>query len=550
MLTIKQDISTAIIDHLIFRYGHNLTYANELLLAVRLMLSSEGYALPDKIEVNRSVLKDDFQNRLSKINEKEARRKEEGVYYTNHDVTDFIACNTMLHYVCSSEKHVYSTQKALSIISKSPTTTIHKLLNASVFDPTVGAGEFMLSAITVKLRLMDHVTDFTPLHLVNTLFGNDIEDLSTDITKLRIFFHIVDAYDRVEQLSDIVNVLNRNFSNQDAVIYDGHSFGTKDIVLGNPPYVEYHKFSGAPNFNYGNVYADVLHNSVDILSTNGIMAFVVPLSYVSTARMARLRNHILSLTNKQIVLNFADRPDSLFSCVHQKLTLVFAQKNADYFGVLSSSYKYWYQQERVHLFDNISLIPTVTSVQTYLPKVGNKIEKDIYRKFSSMKGKGVLDMADTKVNGYLYINQRGCFWMKVFPRDMHSNSYAKYPIPPEYIPFCYCLLNSSLFFLLWIIISDGWHITNKELSFIKLPRTINDPDVWVDLMQRLDAELEKTKVYVGTKQVDYEYKHKLCKSIIDEIDNQLAVVYKLSSKQCDYIKNFALKYRTGDGTKN
>ena len=62
-----------------------------------------------------------------------------------------------------------------------------------------------------------------------------------------------------------------------------------------------------------------------------------------------------------------------------------------------------------------------------------------------------------------------------------------------------------------------------------------------------EEKLEKTKVYVGTKQVDYEYKHKECKDIIDEIDNEIAKIYKLSKTQLYYIKKFGLKYRLGDG---
>ena len=137
--------------------------------------------------------------------------------------------------------------------------------------------------------------------------------------------------------------------------------------------------------------------------------------------------------------------------------------------------------------------------------------------------------------------------MKAFTRDMKSNSYSTYSVPSQLYSFAYCLVNSSLFFMLWIIISDGWHITNKELSFIKFPKEIGEESIWSNLASRLEDKLEKTKVYVGTKQVDYEYKHKSCKDIIDEIDNELAKIYKLSQTQLEYIKNFGLKYRLGDG---
>ena len=57
--------------------------------------------------------------------------------------------------------------------------------------------------------------------------------------------------------------------------------------------------------------------------------------------------------------------------------------------------------------------------------------------------------------------------------------------------------------------------------------------------------MENTKRYVGTKQVDYEYKHKLCKDVIDEIDDELAEIYNLTQTELDYIKSFAIKYRSG-----
>ena len=50
-------------------------------------------------------------------------------------------------------------------------------------------------------------------------------------------------------------------------------------------------------------------------------------------------------------------------------------------------------------------------------------------------------------------------------------------------------------------------------------------------------------MYVGSKQVEYEYKHRLCKDIIDEIDDKLADVYNLGPEELQYVKSFKLKYR-------
>lgn len=551
-MALRDNISQVIIKHIQSRYGANIGYANSLLAAIRTLLSSklEEYNLPQTIYSTTlfpEIIEDDFQDTLSKINEKEARRKKDGVYYTDHDVTDFLAANTFLHYVSTSEKRVYGLAKSVNKLDRLSTSQKKLIIDASTLDPTCGTGEFLISVLSLKIRLFKQIEGINYEELVQTIYGNDIEEQSTEITKLRVFFLLVDSFNAELPVTDMALRLNQNFTNVDAVVYDKVTFGHKDIIIGNPPYVEYRNFEGIPQFDYGNVYADVLHHSADSLTAEGIMAFVIPLSYISTIRMSKIREYICMNSDKQIVMNFADRPDCLFSCVHQKLSIVIAQKVSDYKGVLSSSYQYWYQTERETLFDNISLVPTVTANIAYWPKLGNKTDSSIYKKFLKLKGNDILSMGKEETTSDLYINQRGCFWMKAFTRDMNSNSYTRYKLPEQIHPFVYCLVNSSLFFLLWIIISDGWHITNKELSFIKIPKKTGDFSVWHSLMLRLEEKLEQTKVYVGTKQVDYEYKHKGCKDIIDEIDDEVAKVYKLSVTQLNYIKNFGLKYRLGDG---
>jgi type I restriction-modification system DNA methylase subunit len=534
------------------RYGNRIAYANIILEAVRELLLNhrDEYNLP-QVLTNHTRFpepkEDDFQESLSKINEKEARRKKEGVYYTDRDVTDFLAVNTLLHFVVSSERKVFGYDKAITKLDRLDANLKRRLILATTLDPTCGTGEFLLSVLSIKIRLCQHLNEVRPEDISRSIYGNDIESQSTEITKLRVFFLLVDYYADELDVLQISHNLNQNFTNVDAVVYDRETFGTKDIVIGNPPYVEYRNFNGTPQFSYGNVYADVLHHSVDTLPDNGIMAFVIPLSYISTIRMSNLRNYIMQNTNKQIVMNFADRPDCLFSCVHQKLSIIIAQKNSEFEGILTSSYNYWYQSERKLLFDNIALWRTNVNNEAYWPKVGNKIDSSIYNKFQKMKGEDILHFTSSGIKKGIQINTRGCFWMKAFTRDMKSNSYSTYSVPSQLYSFAYCLVNSSLFFLLWIIISDGWHITNKELSFIKFPKEIGEESIWSNLASRLEDKLEKTKVYVGTKQVDYEYKHKSCKDIIDEIDNELAKIYKLSQTQLEYIKNFGLKYRLGDG---
>lgn len=552
-MALKQKISKVVVSHINNCYGNNIEYANKILAAVKYLLHSniKDYTFPEYIHLDdlfHEDKEDDILNALAKVNEKESRRKKEGVYYTDSDVTDFLTANTMLNYILSDNDKIYGVIKAKNKLKRIKNIDKIKLIHASIFDPTCGTGEFLLSALYLKITLLKNINSVKYEDLAKTVYGNDIELQSTDITKLRLFFLLVDSYNGELAVDNVASYINANFTNVDAVVYDRKTFGKKDIIIGNPPYVEYRNFDNTPQFNYGNIYADVLHHSVDILTDNGVMAFVIPLSYVSTIRMSKIRNYISNNTDRQIVLNFADRPDSLFSCVHQKLTIIIAQKESTFKGVLSSSYNYWYQSERNNLFDNIKVSLTDSDNFEYWPKIGNLIEKSLYNKFKTMTGFQLLSLNNKGETADLYINQRGCFWMKAFTHDMHSNSYTKYSVAKELVPFIFCLINSSLFFLLWVIISDGWHITNKELNFVKIPSNIGDSQKWVKLMNQLETKLEQTKLYVGTKQVEYEYKHKECKTIIDEIDDELSKVFNVKLSQLHYIKNFALKYRLGNGT--
>src|SRR5699024_1652500 len=112
--------------------------------------------------------------------------------------------------------------------------------------------------------------------------------------------------------------------------------------------------------------------------------------------------------------------------------------------------------------------------------------------------------------------------------------------------YLYCLLNSSLFFWYWNKVSDCWHITNKEFKNIKF--MLNSNVDFKNFALKLMKDLELKKQYVGTKQTDYIYLHRLSKDkYIDEIDNEISKVYGLTEAELEYIKKYKYKYRMSLG---
>lgn len=490
-----------------------------------------------------SIDLDAFQDALSKINEKELRRRDEGVYYTPKDVTEYVVANTYLNYVCPDNNQVHPVDKCLLTLTQADSS---KLVCAKVFDPTCGTAEFLLSAINLKLRIVDCDSDDAILNLVSTIYGNDIAEESILLSKIRLFFAVIMIVKDKSVAVKLAKILNKNFTTLDYII--NNSISPKyDIIVGNPPYVEYRKLPVKPSTNYGNSYADVLRNSIDAAKLSGAIGFVIPISFVSTGRMKAIRDYSYSKLSKMFVLNFADRPDCLFDGVHQKLTIIFGVKGRNKCSVFSSSYYHWYSEERYDLLNNASIL-AVTPNDKYIPKIGDKFERSIFEKIISAKGKTLADItSDVKSDSSLYLNMRGCFWMKAFSFNPGSNEYKPFRCPKEMQPYILAILNSNLYFLYWTIVSDCWHITGKEISEFVIPINGIDFEAFKTLTSNIEKRLEETKKYIGSKQTAYEYKHKDCKPEIDAVDDALKGIYNLSDDEIEYLRNYKVRYRTSNG---
>jgi len=481
---------------------------------------------------------------LSHINEKQQRRKKEGVYYTPDDVTDFIVGNSFLNYIDDSISQVYTSTICKNKIITKSTSDIKKLIKAKVFDPTCGTGEFLTTALQNKITITRQLDDLTIMAICDSLYGNDIAEISTDIAKVRLFFTLFEILSNKQYCIQIARTLNSHFSNEDFVPSKEKWKERYDIIVGNPPYVEYSKGDCISSNNYGNIYADVLHNCSYLMVKNGILGFVIPLSYVSTSRMSKLREKLAFSLKKQFVLNFADRPDCLFNSVHQKLTIIVGKEGRSECKHYTSGYYYWNDAERKTLFDKVSVCENNAVENDFIPKIENDIEKSIYTKITT-NGIPLFEFLKRNENSgkSLYLNMRACFWMKCFSFNPGSKEYEEFKIEESVYHYLLCLLNSSLFFFCWNVVSDCWHITQKELKSFKVRMQVDDLNLFSDLAKALESKLEQTKKYIGSKQVDYEYKHRDCKTELDAIDNALQSIYGLTDTELAYVKNYILRYR-------
>lgn len=484
-----------------------------------------------------------IQERLSKINEKEIIRKSKGVYYTPCDVVRFILTNSVKALFGKLSKDNISDMDLNDIPYKSFCYT------KTIFDPTCGAGEYLLAALEMKLSLLkQHKQALTSAEItetVSTIYGNDVNFDSVTITELRLLLCVAE-FCGIEYCCGLGNIMNRCFTTYDFVENKTQTQIKHHIIVGNPPYVEDSKSGLSPDKRYGNIYANVLINAAERLEKNGTMGFIIPLSYVSTPRMKQLRDELTALVPEQYILSFADRPDCLFDSVHQKLCILIGKDKRVPITLYTGNYQYWYRDERECLFQNLQVIRNHHKCDAFIPKLGTQKDVDIYEKVSNPVTTTSIYEASRYGSESVYLNRRETFWMKAYRAKVDDPEYKVFSFATaQEADFCYCIINSSLFWWYWICVSDCWHVS-KALNDFRMPIMSNIEGA-TNLATQLRDKLETTKVYVGTKQTQYEYKHRECLEEIHAIDNFINAAYGLTKSESEYIKSFAIRYRTSGG---
>ena len=345
--------------------------------------------------------------------------------------------------------------------------------------------------------------------------------------------------------------------------------GGFDVIIGNPPYVEYSKvkkdytISGYETESCGNLYAFTCERSIALLSTAGVLGLIVPLSLMSTKRMGQLQT-VLYETSSIIWLSAYDvYPSKLFEGAKQRVTIIIASSKQDERALLTTRYNHWKPQERDYLFSligysksfhqkNLSVIPkldndTATSV---LNKISQRLPAQ-YAKSLSVPSFYVHRIPYNYVKAFDFIPY---FWNEV-DGQKKSDDYKPYFLNSKSdAEVMLAILNSNLFFWWWYVLFEGYHCGRHEIY--AFPVGLQEMERKVkQKLQQLAADLmtdykqhsnRKECFYKKTGKVIYEqFYPRLSKPIIDEIDRVLAQHYGLTDEELDFIINYDIKYRMG-----
>ena len=342
------------------------------------------------------------------------------------------------------------------------------------------------------------------------------------------------------------------------------SKGGFDVVIGNPPFVEYKTVSDVyqvrnlGTFSCGNLYAFVTERSTALIERSGRFGFITPISLTAAQRMAVLQDHMFRNNAVLWLSNFALRPAALFPGVMQRNTICISQKGEGG-TAYTTDYITWYAEERPALLNKLSYMEIQGLRQSYsLPKVNVQAGQTSLLKALS-KTSPWTSHRQFKGSNSIYYHNAGGYWIKTFtfrpyyrsltnPNKAHT-TMSELRMPSPELATLYCaLLNSNLFYFFWKSLTDARHIYPSDIAMF--PVGLDNVTPLVEklspLVDKLMDELQRNseRIVYGQAEVD-QYYVSPCKPIIDEIDKVLAGHYSFTEGELDFIINYDIKYRMG-----
>jgi hypothetical protein len=353
-----------------------------------------------------------------------------------------------------------------------------------------------------------------------------------------------------------------------AEFYEIISRGGFDVVIGNPPYVEYSKVKNMyqvkeyQTINCGNLYAFVVERAFSLQNKDASFGMIIPLSITCGERMKILRELIFNNMVSVTFANFEIFPSKLFDGAFQRLTIICGQKSSK--GIarnLITKLHRWYSVERENLIDKM--------VYTTIPY----IEKmSLLGKFQSINHLNIIDRISrcnysiknfclrSPSKFFIYYQEATNYWMKATARIPFycKNSHVDTPdhgriiyIEDKRIALSLlAIINSSLFYLWYIAYSDGFHLSDMLVKFFPLDEKLTRNEFIIALGEKLEKDIKQKSIRTtrNTKNDKIEiesFKLNLSKPIIDKIDEVLAKHYGFTEEELDFIINYDIKYRMG-----
>ena len=405
---------------------------------------------------------------------------------------------------------------------------------------------------------MQHTAEYkaklrTELYELNRILNNYLaEEYGVNVSKPDDFSAWLSAHKPFHWFVEFYSIIEDN--------------GGFDVIIGNPPYVEYSKVKDDYTIHRyrtescGNLYAYIIERALNLEINHGYIGLIVPLSSICTERTKFLQE-IISSSGKIWNSSFDTIPGRLFGKEVEQRLNIFIQNKSKEKIVFSSGYRRFIPPQRDYLFYNMSYINLDGFYNlSWIPRIHTTYERNILSKM----GFNRIGFYRKKFGKSIYVHRIIGYYTKAFnfipyfknDRDgiKKSDDYKVFVFDEEYVNIVLSIINSNLFYWYWHIHSDGFHCGYKDVDMFPLKiedmsndirnRLINIAEL---LMKDLYNNSEvKVRVFKATGKAELqEFSVASSKPIIDDIDRILAQHYGFTDEELDFIINYDIKYRIG-----
>lgn len=341
-----------------------------------------------------------------------------------------------------------------------------------------------------------------------------------------------------------------------------------DVAIGNPPYVdvqeEAYKALMLKTIKSTNLYAYMIENTTNRTKIGGYLGYIIPLSGFYTPRMKCFYD-LLTHECELYISNYGVRPSKIFKNAEQRTSIFFGKKGNPKTIVHTTSYNRWHTNERKHLFRDMKYAEQLLNDHyAVIPKIGDEIEIKILEKIYSQT-KRIENYEERTSGNTVYFHGAARYWLKaldfvpMFYNEIkgvsRSSEWKEISLSKDVKrEVIICLINSSMFFWYWILMSDERHFSKKDITSFPYDNDLFK-DRQDDFVQLENELIESYNLHSVEKSINtvrgvtkyQEFYPKKSKDILDKIDILIGEILKLSAEEVKYLINKDLRFRMGDG---
>jgi hypothetical protein len=344
--------------------------------------------------------------------------------------------------------------------------------------------------------------------------------------------------------------------------------GGFDVIIGNPPYVEYRTIKGTyklPPDHYRsedakNLYAFCMERSTELLRQPGWFGMIVPAGIMGLGDALPLRTLLRERFSLHFCSTYAIRPSKLFDGVDQRLCIYLGKRKEQHNQTIwTTRYHHWNAEERENLFQLLEYIQSFHYERLQrMPQAGSAEALGVLSKLEDRSRKTIASFfAAGRGGSLMHYHRSPRYWIRAMDFEQYFKSSTRSRSVHHFRDLRFkemkqgkvvgAILNSSLFFFWFISVGNGRNITGSDVEQFPVGNlTDSELDKVPEIFDRLMIDY-KTNSFVRVRHdcEFQEFRPSKSKPIIDEIDRALAQHYGFTAEELDFIINYDIKYRMG-----